>query len=158
MTLTEIPPMRALPRIVILIGLGLLNGCGRPETPRLATATGPHGGPLVALPDGAGFGEIVLESASSRDPRVRVVAYFLDPGLKAPMALLPTDVMVALDFPDRPAEDAALAPESKPADRTGTGKGRFASKAGEYAVDPLMGAIRGMLGGRPFSVRFTDRR
>lgn len=150
--------MNRLPRglpLLLLLPLAGCAGAGSSATMDATPAAGPHGGPLVALPAGSGFGEVVLESAGARSGQVQIVAYFLDPDLSAPLATPPEAVKVALDFPDGHAETVDLAPAPK---GPGDGGGRFASKAGAFDVDPPMGELSGTLDGRPFSGRFAGAR
>ena len=150
-------------RLVARLALSLLilvAGCARRgSTVFTGTPIGPHGGPTVVLPGGAGVGEVVIEvvpggSGSKQDDQV--VAYFLTSDLKAVAASLPSDVSVKLEFPDRAAETIALSAESKADDATGSA--RFASAPGSFPVDFPVGELSGKVNGQSFKLKFAGTR
>jgi hypothetical protein len=150
--------LTALRLACALVLASALAGCGAGSaalqpTPR----AGPHGGALVGLPAGGGYGEVVLESSSPRARDVKFVAYFLGPDLSGPATTLPTDVQATLEFPDGSSMIVGLAPEPQPKDTKG-GAGRFASRPGPYDVDPPIGELSGTVGGQSFSGKFAGPR
>jgi|GEM_PF-3270762 len=144
---------------VLSLGLGgvLIAGCGGlsggstslpPETPR----SGPHGGPMVPLPGGSGFGEVVIEYERNR---AVVAAYFLNEN-DQPLDTLPTQVEARLETPS-----GELTVPLSPAPTTdkvrninNSGKARFASKPGDYDLDRLIGTLSGTYNGQTFREAF----
>ena len=144
--------------IPLFVACGVLAGCsGPPTADRTATRTGPHGGPAVPLPDGQGYGEVVIES----EPNARkggaplVSAYFFRNDLKAPLDALPTAVSVKLMEPGGGSTEFPLA--HKPRAKDPAGAARFVSQPVSQPTDPLIGELTVTVGGRNVSLPFSGR-
>ena len=76
-----------------LLAATMLVGCGPNQAAPVATV-GPHQGRMLALPDGAGFVEVVAENrpGSGRTLTPEVAAYFFGPDAQAALLPAPTDV------------------------------------------------------------------
>ena len=131
-----------------------LSGCGPalPEPPPStadAPKPGPHGGTALALPEGAGYVEVINEPTPqdrSRGATTAIVAYFLAADLQAAVAAAPANVKVV----DRTSRTSiALKPEAKAGDPAGAG--RFASAVGAYNLAEIHGELSGTIAGKPFS-------
>ena len=102
----------------------LVAGCGPPSQPPTVAVVGPHQGRLLPLPDGLGSVEVVAETRAS-SPRTappEVVAYFLGPDSRTPLAPPPTDVAVQVYLAEAKAlEKVPLKPDAT------AGPARFAA-------------------------------
>ncbi len=146
-------------RSIFTAMLALLAGCGTQppvdQTLIAASATGPHGGPALELPDKQGFVEILVETAPDSTKAVRRVvlaAYFLGPDLKSPLSPGPRLVTASIVTPENPApKPVPMSPDAKPKSAGGI---RFASLPGDFEYDELYGELSIELGGqkitRPF--------
>lgn len=137
-------------RSLLLLALGVMIGCQpsiQTVPPEDNPTFGPHGGPLVSLPDGQGMVEIDLESVSNG---FRLVAYFYSSAeLNSPFTLSLTNVRVELREPGGGSIEADLSPEPKP------GESKYVSGVGEFETDPLIGTIYANIGGQPSSLFFS---
>jgi hypothetical protein len=140
---------------MLLLLTTALAGCGgATDRPDLTATLAPHGGAAIALPDKSGYAEVVLEQPKTVPPRsgkVAVVAYFYEPDLASPLKAAPSDVRVSVNFPGQPPQTAGLAADPKT-------PGRFASPAGNLAVDPLSGEISFQARGAAVSQAFSNPR
>lgn len=137
-----------------LSGCGASTGSGGAVSPRF----GPHGGPVVTLPDNAGFAEVVVESVVGKKVGLdaRVVAYFLENDLVTPLAKIPEDVKVKLTLPGEQSAELTMTHEANPKDPAGNAQ--YVSVVGPYSTDQSMGEISGKLAGAAFSQPFSSGR
>lgn len=148
--------------VALCVTIGGCGGAGShpgAAVPASALETGPHGGILIPLPEEKGLAEVSLEAppgAAKRSSKQLLVARFLRPDLKSALEPSPGDVSIKLEFPGREAETIPL--KSVAEVRSGNDPGRFASAAGDYAVDPLIGELKVTLQGQAFTVPFTNGR
>lgn len=149
--------MRCVEMLSILFPIILMAGCGGSgSAERQATeaaAVGPHGGAALALPDNRGRAEVVLEASGKGSSKQIVAVYFFGDDMKSPIASPPETVEAKIKFPGQGPVAVSLARDGAKGDAAAV---RFASKPGDYAVDPLVGTLNVTLGGQsqalPFSV------
>jgi hypothetical protein len=136
--------------LLIPLILGINSGCNS----RVQTVPseenpvfGPHGGPLVSLPEGQGMVEIALEPVKSG---FRLVAYFYaNAEMNSPLTPDPTQVRIELKEPGGGSFETILSPETQ------AGISKFVSSVGDFEIDPLIGTIYANFGGQPASFSFS---
>ncbi len=143
------------------MSLCAVGGCAptTASSARKETMIGPHGGFAVRLPDDIGFGEVVVELATterSEEPHAQVVVYFLSSDLKTALSPLPTDVSVKLLLPYKDPQTLALSSQPKPDDPAGTG--RFASQLEPPLLDEPIGELTAAVAGKSFTAPFSTVR
>ena len=143
-----------------LVVLCAVGGCTLTNNSSARTAKiGPHGGFAVTLPSDIGFGEVVVELASTeqgKEPNAQVVVYFLGSDLKTALSPLPSGVSVKLLFPDKGPQTFALSSQPKPDDPAGAG--RFGTEPGPLLLDEPIGELTAVVGGRSFTAPFSTVR
>jgi hypothetical protein len=144
------------------VSLCLLAGCGSGGSSAVPqVATGPHGGPTALLPEGRGYGEVVLEQAASgrgggRKQQWHVAAYFYKPDLEGPLEPLPSKVGVELRIRGQ-SEPFRLTLTPAPDPRFKFKECRFASPAADYNIEQLAGNLKVALGGEEHALPFAGR-
>lgn len=135
--LLAIPPLLAI------------AGCGSGTPREFPVARAAHAGTLVALPDGQGFAEVLVDSAAPKagggksPSKTRIVAYFFRPDGTTPMSPGPADVKMRIGG----------GPDSRVVDMPGEPKetGKYASAIGTYP-DGFVGQLEATLDGRAVEV------
>lgn len=134
-------------------------GCDSPTTPAARPHIGPHHTALLALPDNAGFAEVVNEPEVT-DRRANlataIAVYFLQADEKSALGTVPTDVRVRLGKGRQQAETVALKSEPKAEDAAGGC--RFVSKIGPYLLEDNHATLVGKLNGKAFELDLSGGR
>lgn len=151
-----------IPTLLTLSILCLSAGCGADSTPVGAPKpeVGPHGGPVVALSEGQGFAEVVVEapkSGAANQPQRLIAVYFLGPDLNASLAPLPKVVKVNLQVRGKD-EPIRLALKPEPDSRFSNSESRFASEARAFPIEQLAGELKVAFGGEEQTIPFVGRR
>lgn len=135
---------------------GATGPTGQDLTVNAATALGPHGGQAIPLANtpGAGYCEIIRETAGARGNGSRFAIFFLGDDLKSPIAAAPSNVSVKLTTSDG---ETNLSLTPNPAAGDSAGAGRFVSPPGPFDADEYRGMITCSINGesitRPFALR-----
>ncbi len=140
--------MRFVARAACLAVVALV-GCGQSE-PVLPQSKAPHGGTVVALPDGLGNAEFVREEVPGTPPQTKLFIYFIDSDGK-PIAAAPTDATLKLK--ERRTTPVSFKPTS----------GADPATAGALASAPfaingdIAGELTATVGGKPVTVSVNVR-
>lgn len=143
-------------RPLVALGLAacLLPGCAgggassEPPGGTLQQDVGPHGG--VAVPLGErGYAEILVDVKGGS--QTTLVAHFLEPDRKAPLAATPTNVTANLKLPTGESPSVSFSPQGDAAAK------RFVSNPGDYNFDELRGELSATLDGEAFTAPFAFR-
>lgn len=162
-TTTTIRAGRRSAEIVLLLFLTLGWGCAaRFESPSEAaqrSVPGPRGTFALALPDGLGYVELLVEriggSGKSLGTTMVLAAYFVDPDGKSPMVALPASVEAALRPQGAEPSQVNLVPRSLGNDAWS--HARFASEPGDFSQDEIHGELKIQAAGKTVSVPIALR-
>ena len=143
---------------LLLVSACMFCGCGTSSTS--SSEAGPrakHGGNIMALPDGKGLVELLIERLPTekaapgtlpKGGKSRLLAYFYQSDGAAALTPPPTDVTIHLGSADK-GQDVKLTPQEQT-------EGQFASEAGQYP-DELRGQLALNLGGQSLEAPFMFR-
>jgi hypothetical protein len=138
---------------LLLLPVCLLAGCGGPSG-ESGLPTPPHKGNLVALPDGRGFVEILIDSGASAGdrgkthPKTRIVAYFYQSDGTTEMSPAPSDVIFKLGTGEKsPVLNLSPLPKEP---------GKFASEP-TTLPDAFRGELEAKVKGESIKAPFTIR-
>ncbi len=139
----------------LIVVASAIVGCGGPPAAG-PVARSAHGGTLVALPDGQGLAEVLVESApAGRGGRkakaqagTKIVAYFLESDGTDAMSPGPTETRIKIGMGDN-GRVIDLSAEPKEA-------GKYASAVGRYP-DGFVGQLEVTLNGRAVQVPIRIR-
>jgi hypothetical protein len=148
--------------VALTFGLGMA-GCDAerplPPAPKTAPTIGPHQGTAFVLPHESGLVELVNEpepEGRGQAVATSVVAYFLAPDARTPLAPPPTHVRVQINQGARKRSALELNADPRPSDPSGAS--RFASRTGPFPLSELHGVLTGSLGGSDFRVPLAEVR
>jgi hypothetical protein len=142
------------PKAVLALFLAALlaGGCSSPPPPPGVLERGPHRGILRPLPSNYGYVEIVTQvdaTKSSKNPKSRLIVYFLENDRTSPLKTAPSEVSMDVIWPDStPRQTITLDPKPTSVDPV-----NFMSEPGNYDV-ALSGTLTAKFGDQTIQAAF----